>query len=286
MKKIINILLNPNKFIGALICIISAILLIIVFSVHLENTFVAYFSYLLSAYSLIIFCIWFCKACKFSSDWIKNTKYYRWYRSNYFMTTKLKMILSLIINLICGIFKLITGFYYKSLWLVTFAAYYLILFIMKLLLIQGEKSFGDNLKVEFKKLKNTGIILLLLNLILAGINILVITQNKVVSYSGFLIYLVALYDFYLIITAIVNVIKYRKNISPIVSASKCISLSVAMISMLSLEAAMIYQFGNNNSEFKIIMTLCTGFGIAIINTVMSIIMIKKGNKYLRNEFIK
>lgn len=54
-------------------------------------------------------------------------------------------------------------------------------------------------------------------------------------------------------TAVINVCKYKENKRPIISASKCISLSVAMICMLSLEVAMIYHFGDNNSNFKLIM---------------------------------
>ena len=111
--------------------------------------------------------------------------------------------------------------------------------------------------------------------------ILILVQNQIINYDGILIYIVALYDFYLIISAIINVIKYRKNNSPILVASKCVNLTVAMISMISLEVAMIYQFGTNEATFKLIMTGSMGFAICIINSVMSIYMIIKSNKYLK-----
>ena len=75
-------------------------------------------------------------------------------------------------------------------------------------------------------------------------------------------------------------VNIKKNKSPIISASKCVTLSVAMISILSLEVAMIYEFGENSVNFKVIMVSCTGFTIAIINTIMSIIMIVKANNKL------
>ena len=56
-----------------------------------------------------------------------------------------------------------------------------------------------------------------------------------------------------------------------------------MISMISLEVAMIYQFGSNDSNFKLIMTSCTGFGVSLINSLMAIYMIYKANKYLKNK---
>ena len=112
--------------------------------------------------------------------------------------------------------------------------------------------------------------------------ILIIRQNQKITYAGFIIYIVALYDFYLIISAVINVIKYRKNHSPLLAATKCINLTVAMISMISLEVAMVSQFGSNDSEFKMIMTSIMGFVVCIINTFMSIYMIVKANKKLKN----
>ena len=109
-----------------------------------------------------------------------------------------------------------------------------------LILSVKKEEFGKNIKKEYQKLKTTGITLLFLNIVLSGIIILIIHQKEVISYPGYLIYVVAIYDFYLIITAFINVFKYRHQTSPILSASKFINLTVAMISMLSLEVAMIY----------------------------------------------
>ena len=154
---------------------------------------------------------------------------------------------------------------------------------MKFSLIKTIKKdeFGHNLKNEYKKLKLTGTILLLLDIVLSGMIILIIHQNQTFVYPGTLIYIVALYDFYLIISALINVFKHIKFKSPILSANKFISLTVAMISMISLEVAMIYQFGSNDSEFKLTMTSITGFIVAIINSVMAIYMIVKANKNLK-----
>lgn len=144
-------------------------------------------------------------------------------------------------------------------------------------------SFGHDLIKEYKKLKLTGIVLLFLDLILSGMIILIIHQNQTFIHPGNLIYFIALYDFYLIITAFINVFKYRHENSPVLSASKCINLTVAMISILSLEVAMIYQFGNNDSNFKTLMISLTGFVIAVINSLMAISMIIKAKKNLESK---
>ena len=168
-----------------------------------------------------------------------------------------------------------------SWWFITFAIYYLILCLMKLSIVKAIKNeVGKKLKSEYKKLRLTGIILLFLNLVLTGMIILIIRQNQKITYAGFIIYIVAMYDFYLIISAIINVIKYQKDHSPLLASSKCINLTVAMIAMISLEVAMVSEFGANDSEFKMIMTSIMGFVVCIINTSMSIYMIVKANKKL------
>lgn len=277
MKKIIKKILFPNNIIGFFTFNLGFGLLIYVFGNHLEETPLAYISYVLSFYALLIFCIWFYKVCKFSNESIKKSNVYHLYQKNFTFVTKILMYSSFIFNLIYGVFKLGIGIYYISWWFITFAIYYLLLCFMKLSLVKNI----NNQEKEYKKLKHTGIILLFLNLILVGIIILIIKQNQIINYNGILIYLVALYDFYLIISAIINVLKYRKNHSPIIAASKCINLTVAMISMVSLEVAMIYQFGNNDPNFKLIMTASMGFAICLINSFMAIYMIIKANNNLK-----
>lgn len=284
MKKLFCKFLNPNKFIGIPLFLIGFILLIYVFSCHLEGTPIAYVAYLWSTYSLIIFISWFIKTCEFSNRYIKeNSKLYKFYIKNYNQINKILIVVSMTLNLMYGIFKFASGLYYKSFWFITFAIYYLSLWEMKLSLLKNVKNenFGKYKSNEYRVLKRTGIIMLLLNIVLSGIIILIITQNQNVVYNGILIYIIAIYDFYLIIIAIINIIKHRKSNSPILFANKCINFTVAMISMISLEVAMIYHFGNNETNFKILMTSYTGAVVVIINTILSIIMIIKSNNFFK-----
>lgn len=286
MKHFLTKIFYPNKIIGFLLFNLSTFLLIYVFSNHLEETPLAYIAYLLSTYALIIFCLWFYKACQFGNNFLKkNSKLYNLYRKNHKFFLKRFLYVSFTINFIYGLFKLFSGIYYKSAWFITFTVYYLLLCFMRVSLVVSIKnvSFGHDLIKEYKKLKLTGIVLLFLDLILSGMIILIIHQNQTFIYPGNLIYFIALYDFYLIITAFINVFKYRHENSPVLSASKCINLTVAMISILSLEVAMIYQFGNNDSNFKTLMISLTGFVIAVINSLMAIFMIIKAKKNLESK---
>ena len=274
MKKILTKVFHLNKIIGFIIFNISFILLIYVFSNHLEDTSIAYVSYLLSTYSLIIFIIWFCKVCDFSSNFIKNTKIYKLYEKNFNTVTKTTIYLSTALNIGYGIFNLIVGIYYQSFWFITFAAYYFFLTLMRLSIIHNVKEFGANKVQEYRKLKRCGIILLFLNIVLTGIILLIIKTNQEITCSGYIIYIVAMYDLYLIIAAIYNAIKYHNSSSPVLQASKFINLTVAMISMISLSVAMISEFGDDPS-FKIRMTGILGLVVTLVNLGMSLYMIIK-----------
>ena len=140
---------------------------------------------------------------------------------------------------------------------------------------------------EWRRYRLCGIVLLLMNWALIGIVILVIHQNSGFEYPGTLIYVMALYAFYAIITAVANVIKFRKYGSPILSAAKVISLTAALVSMLSLETAMLAQFGqSDDAEFRKIMMAATGLGISIIVLVMAVYMIVHATRQLNNGKLK
>ena len=72
----------------------------------------------------------------------------------------------------------------------------------------------------------------------------------------------ALYTFYITTTAIIDMVKYKKYGSPIMSMSKVIKMAAALVSMLSLETAMFSQFGGEMSPaHQRLMIALTGAGV-------------------------
>ena len=140
MKRIINKIFNPNKIIGFILVTLSIILMIYVFSFHYEKEIIAYITYLLSTYSLIIFVVWFYKLCKKINNKIKEHKLYTLYNENTFLITKTSLYLGAIINIIYSVFRLATGIYYFSFWDISFAVYYFLLSLMKFLLLRNIKE--------------------------------------------------------------------------------------------------------------------------------------------------
>lgn len=124
---------------------------------------------------------------------------------------------------------------------------------------------------ESNYFRESGIILLVLNWALEGITILAVSKNSGFIYPGVLIYVMALYTFYAVITAVINVVKFRKYGSPVMSAAKIINLTAALVSLLSLETAMLSQFGDpDDLVFRQYMTAITGAGVCAVVLGMAV----------------
>ncbi len=76
---------------------------------------------------------------------------------------------------------------------------------------------------------------------------------------------------------------YRKYHSPVISAARKVSLAAALVSMLSLETAMLSQFDTESTSpyFRQLMTGSTGAGICAIIVGMGIFMIIHSTRRLK-----
>ena len=89
----------------------------------------------------------------------------------------------------------------------------------------------------------------------------------------------AAYTFTTMTLAVVNVIKYRRYESPIMSAARVISLASALVSILSLETAMLTAFGEpGNDSFRQIMTAITGSAVCLLVLAMAVYMVIHSTK--------
>lgn len=192
-----------------------------------------------------------------------------------------------LINLIYAGVKLFSGVFYRSVWFITLAVYYILLAVMRFSLLHYVWRDGKDKASEWMRYRLCGIILLFMNIALAGIVILVIKDNSGFEYPGVLIYIMAMYTFYAAVIAVRNVFKFRKYGSPILSAAKAVNLTAALVSVLSLETAMLTQFGAaDDPAFRQVMTASTGTGICLIVLGMAVFMIVRSTgrlKYMERE---
>lgn len=247
---------------------------------------IKYISYVLSAYALIITITGIVGIVKYIRNGINNHPVVKKalniplverYFSEKIFRTEVSLYPSLIINLFYAGIKLFSGIYYNSVWFWTLAVYYILLAVMRFSLlyhVRKRERTETNRISELKICRSCGIILMLLDWALAGIIILVVRKNSGFEYPGTLIYAMALYTFYAVITAVINVIKFRKYNSPIAAVAKVINLTAALVSLLSLETAMLAQFGAaDDAAFRQIMSAATGAGVSILVLGMAIYII-------------
>ena len=189
----------------------------------------------------------------------------------------------LFVNILYVALNLFSGLRYRSAWFVSLAFYYALLSAMRAVLVHyvHVRPVGQDIQSELHRYRACGFILLFMNQALVGIIVYMITQDRGFSYPGLLIYAMALYTFYITIAATVNVVKYRKHGSPILSAAKVVSLTAALVSVLSLETAMITQFGGDELEFRRLMLAGSGAAVCAIVLAMAIYMIVRSTRLLR-----
>lgn len=287
-KKIGKKLLFPPVWLMIILAVISTAALVVVFTKGWDELPIASVVYVLSFYTLSVICI----ACvlvfpgyyQSIKQKIYENKYGNKYMTDAAFRTHLSLYASLGINLLYAATNLFSGIWYRSVWSITLAAYYIILATMRFLLLRfvGRVGIGKDRVKELKRSRLCGIILMTVNLALSGVVILVISQNKGFEYAGILIYVMAMYTFYVTANSVINIFKYRKYNSPVMSTARSISLAAALVSMLSLETAMLSQFGveKTTPHFNQIMVGATGAGVCVIVVTMSVYTIARTNKEL------
>lgn len=188
-------------------------------------------------------------------------------------------------NLFYSALNIAMGFIYGSAWHYSLVAYYLLLSLMRGYLSRclRERGTERDVAAEYRAYRAVGFMLLFMNQALAGIVFYIVHKDMGSQYQGLTIYAAAAYTFYITILAIINVFRYRRRNSPILSAAKNISLTASLVSMLSLETAMLAAFSDEGSAFRRMMTASFGGAVCTIVLAMAIYMIVRANKFLKED---
>lgn len=271
-----------------LLTIICTVALVEIFVKGWEMSPLAYVSYVLSFYTLTVVCIACWKVLPGYYMVIKRKLHQNQYIDRYMtdavFKTNVGLYRSLGINFIYIGVNAVSGYIYKTYWFVIFAVYYAIIAIMRVLLVRyvARNPIGSNRLGELKRARLCAYILMTVNLALSGAVLMMVYFDRGFQYRGFLIYVIAMYTFYITTTAIIDMVKYRKYKSPIMSITKVIKMASALFSMLFLETAMFAQFGVDTSpETKRIMIMATGAGISVAVVTMAIYMIIQTSREIR-----
>ena len=287
-KKMGRKLLFPPLWIIVVLTIFSTIALIWVFVNGLEASLIAYPLYVVAFYTLVILSLACWKTIPNYYKRLKGRVHENEYASRYLtdaaFKTHVNLYGSLGVNLIYVLVNAVAAIWFETHWFAIFAAYYGILAVMRFLLVRyvNHSKIGSSRLGELKRARLCAYILLTVNLALSAVVLMMVYLERGFQYQGLFIYVMALYTFYITTAAIVNMVKYRKYNSPVMSISKVINLAAALFSMLFLETAMFAQFGGEMSaRNKQLMIMMTGAGISAIVVGMSLYMIDRTTREIR-----
>lgn len=277
----------PGWLIGVLL-LFSAVSLPLVFVKGLSETPVAYAVYAAAFYTVCV-CSVFCavklpKHAKSIRDKLYAHPVGHRYLTDAAFKTHVSLYAALAVNLLYVGINVLSWYLYRSAWFVVLAVYYGILAVMRFLLVRYIRVYqlGENRLGELRRAKLCSCVLLLVNVVLTGAVLMILYQDKGFAYHGVLIYVMAAYTFYMTTHAVVDLVKYRKYHSPVMTASKIIALSAALVSMLSLETAMFSQFGEEMAAAdQRLMIALTGAGVSIAVITMSVFMIVRSTREMK-----
>lgn len=201
------------------------------------------------------------------------------YKNDIGYRVRLSLYLSLGINLSYVAFKFVSGIVYGVFWLDAFAVYYLILTLVRFLLLSHmhrNRNRQDQL-AEFRRYRLCGLCMLILNFALFGIVALMLVQASVTDYHIAMIVAMVAYTVYALSVSIIDLIRYRVYERPLVSAAKSIRFTAALVSLLSIEATLLDNYGKSE-VFRRGVIFMTGAGVCLCVTIMSILMIVRAQR--------
>lgn len=288
MKKaltVLNKLIHPPKWVlfTAPAAVFSA--LIFVFIRGFNDSVPAYIIYCLSAYCLTILVIPLPGTVKKVKNGIRvrlsRSQFGKRYLEDLAFRGSIGIFQGMIINFLYVAFRIFVGIRHASVWFITMAAYYLVLGIMRLsLAVSYTRRTPEK---EIACYRRTAWLLFLLNLPMGAMITLMVMTDSGYSYPGYIIYVSAAYTFYMMIVSVINIFKFRKLGSPILSAAKALNFVTAMMSILGLQTAMLAQFSSEGESFRVMMNAITGGSVwfGVILTAVCMLFISRKMKIKR-----
>lgn len=274
-RTILRKALYPRKPMLFLFPLFSFAALIFVFVSDNTESAPAYVIYCMSAYSLTIWAAAVPKLVRLLRDTFEKSRLLQKIRRSTFGGKYLNdpafrgsvgIWQGMTLNFFYVIFRIAAGIRYASVWFVYMAVYYLVLGGLRAYLAVCYRRRTP--ETERRCYRITAWLLFLLNIPMGGMIFLMVRTNSGYSYPGHIIYITAMYTFYAMTLSVINLVKFRRLGSPVLSAAKVLNLTSAMMSVLGLQTAMIARFSADGEDFRRMMNAITGG--AVYGTVILI----------------
>lgn len=223
-----------------------------------------------------------------SAEFLRKNKFIDRLCGQYAFRTVVFAFGSMSISLLNAVFYCVMGVVALSVWFGALGAYYFLLFFMRfgVILYYGKKRRNKEetdetrLKVqEVKTYRICGVLLVLLPLVLSAAIAEMVVSGRTFVRAGMMIYVSSIYTFIKITMSVYNLFKARKNDEMTVRAVRNVNLADALVSVLALQTAMIYEFSKQQT-FRYANAV-TGAAVCALTAALGIFMIVYGSRLIQ-----
>ncbi|WP_148408771.1 hypothetical protein [Murimonas intestini] len=285
-ERVLRAVFYPPVALRVILMVVGFGSLIPAFFSPLADTPFAYISYILSAYAMLVAVVGAIKICgkmkEIKNRLVQENALANRYVTDHYFRVSVSLCVALVVNLGYAVLKATGAVLYASAWTGAIAAYYIALCAVRFYLMK--KFINAKEKDEEKErisYRNTAVFLFFVNLALAAIVYKVVQDGETYSYPGYIIYVYAGYTFYSFCSSIYNMVKYRRFHSPLLSASKAIGMTAALVSVISLQTAMLTQFGTKGDFSRRLANALTGTAVCVAALSISIFMLVQSKRKTR-----
>jgi hypothetical protein len=220
----------------------------------------------------------------FVDTFIKNPlkKFYKSYQDDPWLRAATSTKMSAVINLFFVFYQAYNAYRRSSLWFAALSVYYAWLTFMRVNIVTYMQTMAADGREELRRYRQTGIYLLFLTTVVMVLGVVSNRLGYRPSYATHMLVVVALFAVYNVTFAIINLHKWRKLEDPLISASKALSLSCALVSVYSLQTAAIGRFAAT-SDARVInfFTYATPIAIFLVIASISLFIILRVNWVLK-----
>lgn len=263
----------------------SVVSLVYVFRQGWDTHLVAIFLYVVAFYTLLVICVRIPGIVKRVKTALHENKYANTYLKDKDLRMRISMYRGLLISFVFATFKVILGFVYNSAWLFAMAGYNVILSLMRFVVVFRSQKKGLSVQEERRRglqsYQVCGWLVMVLNVAVSVVMFMVIVQKQTIEYPMIVAIGLAAYTFYCFTMAVINMIKYRERKNPAYSAIKRIDMVKAIVSVFTLQVAMLTTFNGQGGMDVGLMNTITGLAVTVAINTIGAFMIAGGKKDLK-----
>ena len=209
-------------------------------------------------------------------------RFYKSYQDDPWLRAATSTKMSAVINLFFVFYQAYNAYRRQSLWFASLSVYYAWLTFMRVNIVTYMQTLAADGREELRRYRKTGVYLLFLTTVVMVLGVVSNRFGYRPTYATHMLVVVALFAVYNVTAAIINLHKWRKLEDPLISASKALSLSCALVSVYSLQTAAIGRF-SKTGDVRIInfLTYATPTVIFLIIAGISLFIILRVNWVLK-----